>query len=156
MSNIKTGADRMPYDLSHLVFVAGQVGRLITILITPVIAGKCFYLSVVVTLRLFQFRRRLTMKSTGDIFTFYVSHPQAILLLATSTRTIGRKLLTIIHVAVALPTTNHDTAAGCIQASVLEDRDYRAGDKLSNVKHEPPPPSGGPYTNGDDKDWDKT
>src|SRR5438477_9520898 len=30
MSNIQTGAERMPHDLSHLGFLAGQIGRLIT------------------------------------------------------------------------------------------------------------------------------
>src|SRR4051794_9040412 len=50
MSNIQTGAERMPHDLSHLGFLAGQIGRLITISTTPVIAG------------------------TVDIFTFYVPH----------------------------------------------------------------------------------
>src|SRR5437762_675722 len=29
MSNIQTGAERMPHDLSHLGFLAGQIGRLI-------------------------------------------------------------------------------------------------------------------------------
>ena len=38
MSNIQTGAERMPHDLSHLGFLAGQIGRLITISTTPVIA----------------------------------------------------------------------------------------------------------------------
>src|SRR5437764_7582591 len=28
MSNIQTGAERMPHDLSHLGFLAGQIGRL--------------------------------------------------------------------------------------------------------------------------------
>src|SRR5690349_19843202 len=36
MSNIQTGAERMPHDLSHLGFLAGQIGRLITISTTPV------------------------------------------------------------------------------------------------------------------------
>src|SRR4249919_1488690 len=44
MSNIQTGAERMPHDLSHLGFLAGQIGRLITI------------------------------ASTVDMFTFYVPH----------------------------------------------------------------------------------
>src|SRR5260370_3076752 len=37
--SIQTGAERMPHDLSHLGFLAGQIGRLITISTTPVIAG---------------------------------------------------------------------------------------------------------------------
>src|SRR5436190_8018868 len=32
-------SERMPHDLSHLGFLAGQIGRLITISTTPVIAG---------------------------------------------------------------------------------------------------------------------
>src|SRR5437667_401518 len=40
MSNIQTGAERMPHDLSHLGFLAGQIGRLITISTTPVIPLK--------------------------------------------------------------------------------------------------------------------
>src|SRR5437667_457492 len=42
MSNIQTGAERMPHDLSHLGFLAGQIGRLITISTTPVIGGDSF------------------------------------------------------------------------------------------------------------------
>src|SRR5437762_13482847 len=40
MSNIQTGAERMPHDLSHLGFLAGQIGRLITISTTPVKIGR--------------------------------------------------------------------------------------------------------------------
>src|SRR5437764_11167117 len=35
-------SERMPHDLSHLGFLAGQIGRLITISTTPVIAGDSF------------------------------------------------------------------------------------------------------------------
>src|SRR4051812_38965298 len=63
MSNIQTGAERMPHDLSHLGFLAGQIGRLITISTTPVIAGG-----------LSPLRRGLAIDSTVDIFTFYVPH----------------------------------------------------------------------------------
>src|SRR5436190_13120374 len=47
MSNIQTGAERMPHDLSHLGFLAGQIGRLITISTTPVIAGDSFEMDAV-------------------------------------------------------------------------------------------------------------
>src|SRR4051794_41413511 len=33
--NIINGVERMPHDLSHLGFLAGQIGRLITISTTP-------------------------------------------------------------------------------------------------------------------------
>ncbi len=52
MSNIQTGAERMPHDLSHLGFLAGQVGRFITISTTPVIAGDTFEMDAVGARRL--------------------------------------------------------------------------------------------------------
>src|SRR5438046_31016 len=55
MSNIQTGAERMPHDLSHLGFLAGQIGRLITISTTPVIAGDSFEMDAVGALRFSSF-----------------------------------------------------------------------------------------------------
>src|SRR5260370_1364620 len=72
MSDIQTGAERMPHDLSHLGFLAGQIGRLITISTTPVIAGDSFEMDAVGALRLSPLRRGLAIDSTVDIFTFYV------------------------------------------------------------------------------------
>src|SRR4051812_49966997 len=69
MSNIQTGAERMPHDLSHLGFLAGQIGRLITISTTPVIAGDSFEMDAVGALRLSPLRRGLAIDSTVDIFT---------------------------------------------------------------------------------------
>src|SRR5205085_7558880 len=74
MSNIQTGAERMPHDLSHLGFLAGQIGRLITISTTPVIAGDSFEMDAVGALRLSPLRRGLAIDSIVDIFTFYVHH----------------------------------------------------------------------------------
>src|SRR5207253_6796399 len=74
LSNIQTGAERMPHDLSHLGFLAGQIGRLITISTTPVIAGDSFEMDAVGALRLSPLRRGLAIDSTVDIFTFYVPH----------------------------------------------------------------------------------
>src|SRR5260221_11095148 len=74
MSNIQTGAERMPHDLSHLGFLAGQIGRLITISTTPVIACDSFEMGAVGALRLSPLRRGLDIASTVDIFTFYVPH----------------------------------------------------------------------------------
>src|SRR5690348_18497341 len=70
MSNIQTGAERMPHDLSHLGFLAGQIGRLITISTTPVIAGDAFEMDAVGARRLSPLRRGLAIDSTVDIFTF--------------------------------------------------------------------------------------
>src|SRR3989440_12904750 len=74
MSNIQTGAERMPHDLSHLGFLAGQIGRLITISTTPVFAGDSFVMDAVGALRLSPLRRGLAIDSTVFIFTFYVPH----------------------------------------------------------------------------------
>src|SRR5437660_8305164 len=64
MSNIQTGAERMPHELSHLGFLAGQIGRLITISTTPVIAGDSFEMDAVGALRLSPLRRGLAIDST--------------------------------------------------------------------------------------------
>src|SRR5258708_34597477 len=64
----------MPHDLSHLGFLAGQIGRLITISTTPVIAGDSFEMAAVGPLRLSPWRRGLAIDSTVNIFTFYVPH----------------------------------------------------------------------------------
>src|SRR3989454_9891835 len=74
MSNIQTGAERMPHDLSHLAFVAGQIVRLITISTTPGIAGDSFEMDAVGALRLSPSRRVLAIHSPAEIFTFYVPH----------------------------------------------------------------------------------
>src|SRR5438874_1131648 len=74
MSNIQTGAERMPHDLSHLGFLAGQIGRLIPISTTPVIACVAFEMDAVGVLRLSPFRCCLAIDSTVNIFTFYVPH----------------------------------------------------------------------------------
>src|SRR5260370_39934214 len=75
MSNIQTGAERMPHDLSHLGFLAGQIGRLITISSPPVIAGDSREMHAVGALRLSPLRRGLAIHSTVAIFTFCVPHP---------------------------------------------------------------------------------
>src|SRR5258708_12136976 len=64
----------MPHDLSHVGFLAGQIGRLITNSTTPVIAGDSFEMDAVGALRLSPLRRGLAIDSTVDIFTFYVPH----------------------------------------------------------------------------------
>src|SRR6476660_10425177 len=74
MSNIQTGAERMPHDLSHLGFLAGQIGRLITISTPPAIAGDSSQMDAVGALRLSPLRRGLAIDSTVAIFTFSVPH----------------------------------------------------------------------------------
>src|SRR5437867_11888247 len=74
MSNIQYRAERMPHDLSLLGFLAGQIGRLITISTTPVIAGDSFEMDAVGARRLSPLRHGLAIDSTVDIFAFYVPH----------------------------------------------------------------------------------
>src|SRR2546427_12924329 len=64
----------MPHDLSHLDFLARQIGRRITISTTPVIAGDSFAMDAFGALRLSPLRRGLVIDSTVDMFTFYVPH----------------------------------------------------------------------------------
>src|SRR5438034_11699141 len=73
MSNIQTGAERMPHDLSHLGCLAGLIGRLITISTTPVIAGDSFEMDAVAALRLSALRRALDIGSTVGISAFCVA-----------------------------------------------------------------------------------
>src|SRR4051794_41596834 len=56
----------MPHDLSHLGFLAGQIGRLITISTTPVIACDSFEMDAVGALRLSPLRRGLAIDSTVE------------------------------------------------------------------------------------------
>src|SRR5688500_5365320 len=76
MSNIQTGAERMPHDLSHLCFLAGQIGRLITMSTTPDIAGDSFEMETVGALRHSPLRRGIATDSTVDIFTLWGRHRQ--------------------------------------------------------------------------------
>src|SRR5262245_63472790 len=64
----------MLHDLYPLCFLAGQIGRLITISTTPVIAVYAFEMDAVGAPRHSPFRRGLAIYSTVDIFTFYVPH----------------------------------------------------------------------------------
>src|SRR5256885_752418 len=68
MYNITTGAERMPHDLSHLGFLAGQIGRLITIATTRVIACYSFDMDAVGALRLSPLLRCLSIDSTLFFF----------------------------------------------------------------------------------------
>src|SRR5436189_4493065 len=58
-------SERMPHDLSHLGFLAGQIGRLITISTTPVIAGDSFEMDAVGALRLSRRSRDRKSGSAG-------------------------------------------------------------------------------------------
>src|SRR5262249_6962563 len=74
MSNIQTGAERMPHDLSHLGFLACQIGRLIIISTTPVIAVDSFAMATISSLRLCPLHLGLVIDSTVDSVIYYVPH----------------------------------------------------------------------------------
>src|SRR5260370_39752684 len=74
MSNTQTGAERMTHDLSHLGFLAGQIGLIITIATPPVIAGASFEMDAVGAPRLSPLRRCRAIDSTAYIFPFYFPH----------------------------------------------------------------------------------
>src|SRR5258708_20903190 len=94
MSNIQTGAERMPHDLSHLGFLAGQIGRLITISTTPVIAGDSFEMDAVGALRL-RSEERFSRNAETDLVcrlllekkTFMPASSRGSAVLLTQTRT---------------------------------------------------------------------
>src|SRR5438067_558667 len=75
MSNIQTGAERMPHDLSHLGFLAGQIGRLITISTTPVFPCVSFQMDAVGGFPPSSLSRWLSIYSSVNNFTFFVPHP---------------------------------------------------------------------------------
>src|SRR5260221_696948 len=92
MSNFKTSGNRMPHDLSHLGFLAGQFGRLITISTTPIIAGDSFEMDAFGGLRFFCLTcglafvftvssRRLHTRSlcdwSSDVFSFFFKQKTA-------------------------------------------------------------------------------
>src|SRR5260370_540123 len=101
MSNIQTGAERMPHDLSHLGFLAGQIGRVITISTTPVIAGDSFDLSAVRALRVW----RMSFYMVGALVVrLVVLLPFELrrLSLATPSRWTPLALSVFLHFVVAL------------------------------------------------------
>ncbi|WP_431026682.1 major capsid protein, partial [Vibrio crassostreae] len=72
MSNLQTGAARLPPALSPLGFLAGPLGRLLPLSPPPVLAGASFALAAVGALRLSPLRRGLALASPVAIFPFSV------------------------------------------------------------------------------------
>src|SRR5699024_12702064 len=113
MSNIQTGAERMPHDLSHLGFLAGQIGRLITISTTPVVAGDSFETDADGALRLSPLRRGLAIDSTVDIFTFLFHHRHLYYVKCLNISKHG-VIVTALVTANATDYTDHATFLGVI------------------------------------------
>ena len=66
--------ERGYYDLSHFSFAAGKMGRLVTLMLMPVIAGDSVELNLEGVFRLSPLRRNLTVDAMCDLFAFYVPH----------------------------------------------------------------------------------
>ena len=65
---------RTPQDLGHFVYQCGDIGRLTTLSVVPVVAGDSFQDSMVGSFRLSPMRRNLSLDPQLEIFSFYVPH----------------------------------------------------------------------------------
>lgn len=66
--------ERNKYNLSHLAHLAGQIGRLQTVSVLPVIAGDSLQLNLDGIIRLAPTRKEIVSECQVDIFAFYVPH----------------------------------------------------------------------------------
>lgn len=74
MSNVTTGASRMPHDMNHLVYSCGEIGRLKVLSFQDVGAGESIEMDTIGSFRLSPLRRGLALDSCLEIFTFYVPY----------------------------------------------------------------------------------
>lgn len=65
---------RYNYDLSHFLFSAGQIGRLQTLALIPVVAGDSMGIQFSAVLRLTALLRQLTLDAQVDITAMFVPH----------------------------------------------------------------------------------
>ena len=66
--------ERQSYDLSHFSFMAGQIGRLQTLSVLPVVAGDSVNINLEGVFRLSPLRRNLTVDASLDLFAFYTPY----------------------------------------------------------------------------------
>lgn len=66
--------ERSLHDLSKLSFQTGEIGRLQTLGVTPVLPGDGYSADIVGAIRLSPLRRGLSVDSVVDIVSFYVPH----------------------------------------------------------------------------------
>lgn len=69
-----TSYARTPQDLSHFVYQAGDVGRLTTLSVVPVIAGDSYSDNMVGAFKLSPMRRNLSLDPKFEVFSFFVPH----------------------------------------------------------------------------------
>ncbi len=62
------------FDLSHYSFMAGKIGHLQTLSVTPVIAGDSLSINLHSLIRLSPLRRQLSVDAQVDLFAFYCPH----------------------------------------------------------------------------------
>jgi len=65
---------RNKYNLSHQAHLAGQIGRLQTVSVIPVIAGDSIQLNMGGILRLAPTRKEIVSECQVDVYAFYVKH----------------------------------------------------------------------------------
>lgn len=65
---------RWSYDLSSFSFVAGDIGRLMTLAVIPIIAGDSISLNLQAAVRLAALRRSLTLDAQVDLYAFYIPY----------------------------------------------------------------------------------
>lgn len=65
---------RYPYDLSHYVASCGEIGRLQTLSVIPVVANDSISIDFVGAFRLSPLRRALALDCRIDIATFFIPH----------------------------------------------------------------------------------
>lgn len=66
--------DRTRYDLSHYSFQVGEIGRVQTFAVLPVVAGDSLNVSWSGVFRLSPLRRQLTMDARIDLFGFFIPY----------------------------------------------------------------------------------
>lgn len=64
------------FDLSHFSIVAGDIGRLQTLSVIPVVAGDSMAIQYDAVMRLAALRRDLTLDAQVDLMAFYIPHRQ--------------------------------------------------------------------------------
>ena len=66
--------DRNLFDLSHYSLMAGNIGRLQTLSLIPIVAGDSITLNLDTVIRLTQLRRDMVIDAKVDLFAFYIPH----------------------------------------------------------------------------------
>lgn len=74
MSNVQTGAERTPHDMSHFVYSSGRIGCLKVLSHQHVGAGDSIEMNTVGSFRLSPLKRGLALDTCLELFTFYIPY----------------------------------------------------------------------------------